>query len=384
MSSIERLGLPQAERVGGPGLSFTRTLGKVQRGLPAHEAQRLYEIPGRETRRRELALGVARLRDAARTLSESEPRADSTAIRTETQQTPIESAKAAVARSVSFASSDEIVADKNSLLELELGSGDSVQVQVTGGGASLSDLAELINTDSENDGDLVASVVSSGGGYRLEITTTETGSSATLTVLQDDFKDPGSGPDFQLLDPGQAADGLDANERTVVETETSERAVDDEAFAARVAELAQAFDALRALVAEGGEASRAGDAQAIRVREALDTLAASLEERRSDSGARLADAGVSLDDAGRLQIDTERFQGAIARDTRSVVELLVAAHGGLAGDVSRALEPASPEPADPTRDLSGFVRGLASTETRVEERIALLENVVVSLAGSAG
>jgi flagellar capping protein FliD len=150
-----------------------------------------------------------------------------------------------------------------------------------------------------------------------------------------------------------------------------------------VQELTEAFDALRALVSEEAGASRADDEEGARVREGLDRLAASLEGRRSNVGTRLADVGISLDDAGRLALDSEQLQGAIARDVASVADLLAAPRRGLASDVSRVFGAATSEPSDASRGLSGFLRGLTSAEARAQERIALLENVVVSLAGSA-
>ncbi len=174
------------------------------------------------------------------------------------------------------------------------------------------------------------------------------------------------------------------------EIETEHR-VEDEALAARVAEFAESYNALRTFAnAEnldvGDDFGLIGSDERVRdVMRALDELARSLGERSSESGTSLADIGLLVDDAGGLQLDVEALERAIAGDTTSVVELLNASEGGLATSAAAALAPPPPEPATPARGLQGFLGSLASREGRLEARAALLEDVVSALSqGPAG
>ncbi len=394
----------------GAKSDLTRRFAAVQRLPGAGQPPLLGQSSARVTARQELRDRTERLESAARKLLASAPQAELvsslserdigtelvTGTRTATTTTEVtDPAEPARQLSTIFASSTDIIADHKSKLHLVLASDPKIQIQVGKSGASLQDLADLINNDANNRGRVVASVISSGGGFRLQVETTDTGSAATLSVTMDDFKAPGGGS-FQLIDPALAQDpGQDETTETITTTEliaitrrvtTTEEIeektlVEDAEFEAIVEEFTDAFNALRQHL--GREAPRPGqgdqagllsqDARARELAEAVEELALGLESRESERGVTLADLGIQLESDGELRLDADRLQAATASDATGAIQLLTSVKGGLAQDL---LDGLASQPRDrSSRQLSVFLERLVGSQAAVESRFRLVEEL---------
>lgn len=397
------------------GASFLRTFGSVQRAYRERRPVPLHAVPERLERRRELESRARRFDDAARSLSEITPRAEFSTTRESvvgdvesratsreitTQTEVVTEATPARQASIAVADPDAKIARKGSRLQLQLDRTDpKINVRVGKQGASLNELAQLINDDKDNEGRVTARVEADAGGSRLVIETTQTGSAAVLDVRRDDFKSP-EGDRFRLIDPALTERGRDESTEIVEDTTIvtgsrrtvslreieTQHQVEDEEFAARVAEFAESYTALKTFTDAdnldlGDDFGLLGNDERVRdVMRALDELASGLSERASESGTTLADIGIAVDEAGGLRLDADALQQAIARDTTSVVELLNASESGLAAAATAALAPAEPETASPTAGLQGFLSSLSTQQGRLEARAGLLEGVVSALS----
>jgi flagellar capping protein FliD len=397
------------------GASFLRTFGSVQRDYRERRPVPLHAVPERLERRSELESRARRFDDAARSLSGVTPRTEfatkresvvgdvesrATTREITTQTELVTKATAARQASIAVADPDAKIARKDSQLKLRLDRKDpKIEVRVGKQGASLNELAQLINDDADNQGGVMARVEADAGGSRLVIETTQTGSDAVLDVRQDDFRSP-EGDKFRLIDRALAERGRDESSEIVENTEIvtgrrrtvslreieTRHQLEDEAFAARVAEFAESYTALKTFTEAdnldlGDDFGLLGNDDRVRdVLRVLGELASGLAERSSESGTTLADIGISVDGAGGLRLDADALQQAIARDTSSVVELLNASESGLAAAATAALAPAEPETASPTAGLQGFLGSLSTEQGRLEARAGLLEGVVSALS----
>lgn len=83
-----------------------------------------------------------------------------------------------------FASDSAVIANAGDTLSIDFGGASPIAITVGAAGASLSELASLINADPNNTGAIRAQVVFDGAGYRLLVQGSQTGAAnnATLTT----------------------------------------------------------------------------------------------------------------------------------------------------------------------------------------------------------
>jgi flagellar capping protein FliD len=395
-------------------MPYVESLASAQRSLAVRPVQKLFQVSPRLDEERDFNRRLQRLKDASRVLSQNAPEAEFTVERhrevtgseevTTSHEVVTESevtrdATAATQASIAFDSPHEIIARDKSELRLDLGSGGDIKIKVGRDGASLQDLADLINSDSENGGRVVAEVVSDAEGFRLAIATTAAGSNAVLDVKEDKFKTP-EGQSFDLIDPSLASPGTDETTEVVTTAETvlgtrrqvhteevlSKQRIDDEALEANLQEYAEAFNSLREFVdAQNLDSQRhagllAEDAELRAVASELDALAAGFEERSGESGLALADLGLALDPEQGLILDAEKLHAAVESDTTGVVELLHAEEGGLGSDTLAAVEREDATDLDLSTNLSGFLSRLSGREGELERRAASLDTALAALS----
>lgn len=258
------------------------------------------------------------------------------------------------------------------ILGLALGNGSEIQIDVGLAGASLQDLADLVNNDSQNQGRVSASVIESEGRFRLSIETTETGAAAELTVLVDSQvaplggtpSDPPQSGNYALIDAALAAEqGTDETIEIVTTEETlttySTEAVfedvqrsvlrEDDQFEVLVTEFAQASNRFREVVnrlTEPRDTFFAGgvlanDSEALRFGEGFDGLlgpvARGAGAPRSALTEGLAAIGLGLDDAGLFSVDGEQLESALADRTNETLQTLVGESSGLVARIEEVL-----------------------------------------------
>lgn len=325
------------------------------------------DVRERERAERVLAEAVDRLRAAASELEAQAPEAkiaiqldsqivdDTRSVVVGTVEQEVETTTPATpARqySTAFGSASSEVALLGSVLELQLGNGDSVRISVDTVSASLTDLEQLLNDDSENAGRLAASIVEDADGFRLQIETVATGAGESITVVEDDFTDP-SLASFALIDTDLAEAGADEfttsetvevpvtetqGTRTRVEQEI-EVPVPDEALEAALEGFVASYNELRAAVEATADVEGL-TLELARAERAVGEIAAAF-----DAGG--ADAGVALDATGAASLDSEALQRSVERDVGALDERLRDAKSGLTATATRVLEPAEEAVAAP-------------------------------------
>lgn len=349
---------------------------KIGKSDPAPSVYQLGSTGARIAARQRLAQSEARVLKAADALRESTPAAmrDTKTSREKTGAERIAStrtisfetevttpATSAAQFSIAFQSADATIAIDRSRLEFGVSGGSNVRIDVGAAGASLQDIAGLINDNEDNLGRLEASVISTPEGFRLQVVTTEAGRGARLRIRSDDLEAPATGTpstppvfgNYELIDAALAVErGSDevAETMTVEEDVTTYRNVstytdveqstfvEDEDFEAISREFVDALNALRSELGEQLEPSGPGhsprlladDPHVLALSKSLSALTEEFGERTTGKGSGFALLGIAVDAEGTLQIDHTVFQNALVDHRDEIGELLTTGEDALA------------------------------------------------------
>ncbi len=273
-----------------------------------------------------------------------------------------------LARSGSAASNsvalDQELTAADTKLKLDFGAGDtqtSYEVDISAG-STLSDVRDQINADKESG--VTASIVNDGTGYRLALSSKETGEEASLVGF--------SGLASLTLDAATLRAGQDAelNVNGIAITSKTNRV--EEAIQGVTLDLTAVSDNPITLVIERDEAS---------LREAIDNFVSNYNEMKSTVGrmtayngegetsgeligdrtvrniedrlrrditdnlgtgdiSRLSQMGIAIDERGRLSVDEDKLDEAIATNPEGLATFFAGdtEEGGFAGRLNSTLE----------------------------------------------
>lgn len=252
--------------------------------------------------------------------------------------------------STEFTSDTAKIAGNGSELELELpGNGPNISIAVGFQEASLQELATLVNEAPENGGRVLASVVATENGFRLELETSETGAGARLRVRTDDIRAPVGG---LLLDPpitsayalidetAERERGEDEIVEIVSQTRVERIVEGGETISVESpapstsrleTEILAFAEAYNALVEGETAAPRAGLVGRLLGAEptssGFSTVAASdliLRRRIEDSRAAgaAAGSGLTLSASGQIEVDRDQLSAGFAADPDQVLDIV--------------------------------------------------------------
>ena len=317
---------------------------------------------------------------------------------------------ASVARHITtaYSSDTDIIAAEGDTLNIDAGGASPIAITVGAGGASLTDLKDLINLDLDNAGSVRADVIFDGSGHRLVISGTQTGAvndvSVTTTV-------PGEGAapfldaplsvaanDAQLEVFGLAitrssntiSDAVPGLTLTLNEVTTSPVQVlvqrDDEAVGEKLQAFVDAYNQVidifdtQASFDETTETAGplSGDATLRQVENDVKREIVNSFSFLNNPFTSLGQIGVEVDRAGRLELDNEKLSAALDSDALSVRQLLGGdgVTDGAAAGLARLLDPITESATGLLavrndgfdRRIAGIDRQLESLERRLEKR----------------
>ena len=316
---------------------------------------------------------------------------------------------AQTAREVSdgFASATDIISgSRRKAFQISHGGPEVIDIRTDNSGVSLVDLADLINTDVNNGGEVRADVVFDGSDYRLVISGTNPGVANDLSISGNlDIIDSGlsqDSSDAQLtafgipitrssnnvgdLIPGVTLDLLAAAPGTPVQVQVSR---DDDAVEEKVQAMVDAYNEIMDFMAAharyDAENERAGplvgDATIRSVESQIRRAMVESYEFTDNPFSSLAQIGLSLESDGRLDLDSEVFREALTTDARSVRQLLSGdgVSDGAAVAFSRLIDPiVDPDPETGAQAIlairnDGFDDQIEALERQIERLEVRLE-----------
>lgn len=315
------------------------------------------------------------------------------------------------AREVSqgVASATDATISAGSTLSIEFGGTDPIGVVVGAGGASLSELRDLINTHGNNDGSVRAEILFDGTNHRLVLSGRETGAandlvlagSLTLGTMGPPFFDGLTKVDaedasFTLMGVAMTSASNDVTTalpgvsfslegvHTGGETTNISVTRDDEAVGERMQSFVDAYNSVRDLILaqtrynESTESAGplSGDST---LRAVERSLQKALVESVATGGSfsTMSEIGIRFQDDGRLALDAEVLNAALANDPNGVRGLLggdaVADTDGVAVKLSRALEPITEAGGTLAARIDGFDDRIGALDQQIERMTARLE-----------
>ncbi len=308
---------------------------------------------------------------------------------------------AAAARRVSnaFASDTSLIAAAGDTLNLDFGGASPIAITVGAAGASLRDLADLVNADPNNSGEVRAQVVFDGAGYRLLVQASQTGvaNNATLstTILGPGgaaFLDAVAGQDaadaqlevfgLSITRPSNSVSDvipgvtfqLIAPSATAAEVQVSR---DDDAIATKLETFVSAYNEVVGFMRTNAgfnlETKAAGplfgDAALRTVTTRLSKVLLDPVAIAGNALSGLVDLGVSLTSDGKLALDRDALTSALDSGALAVREILGGdgVTDGVLVSISRKID----ELLDATKDLvTNTTKGLLPLRQEVfDERI---------------
>jgi flagellar hook-associated protein 2 len=313
----------------------------------------------------------------------------------------------------SFTSDVDPIAVEGDTLVIDHGGAAPISLTVAAGGASLRDLASLVNADPNNAGAVRADVVFDGTGYRLLVLGTESGATHDVT-LTTSIAGPGGGA-FLDAAAGQAAGDaslevfglsitrpsntvsdlipgvtleLHAVSATAVQVQVER---DDEAVGDKLQALVDAYNGVMEFIdaqsrfdaerEQAGPLSGDGVLRDVQMRiQRLATVGVAIPGNPFTS---LAGFGVSFDDEGRLALDRTALSDALAEDAQGVRQILSGdgTTEGIALAFVRAIDPLVEAGtgllAARSDALESRIAGLDRSIERLEERLERREELLV-------
>jgi flagellar hook-associated protein 2 len=314
----------------------------------------------------------------------------------------------------SFASDTDPVALEGDTLVIDHGGVAPISLTIPAGGASLRDIASLINDDANNVGAVRADVVYDGSGYRLLVLGTESGAAHDVT-LTTSIAGAGGGAFLDAAAGQAAADAalevfglsvtrtsntvsdlipgvtleLHAESASTVQVQVER---DDEAIGDKLQALVDAYNDVVEFVDEqsrfDAETEQAGplsgDGVLRDVQMRIQRLASVGVSIPGNPFTSLAGFGVGFDDDGRLALDREALAEALAEDPQAVRQILSGdgTTDGIALAFVRAVDPLVTSGTGMLalrRDaLDARVEGLDRAIERLEQRLERREELLVA------
>lgn len=296
-------------------------------------------------------------------------------------------ARAGSAASNSVALDQELTAT-DTTLTLDFGAGGtqtSYDVNISAG-STLADVRDQINADKESG--VTASIVNDGTGYRLALSSKETGEEASLVGF--------SGLASLTMDAATLREGQDAelnvNGITITsKTNRVEEAIqgvtldltlatgdpvtlvierDEESLRGAIDEFVKNYNEMKSTVgrmtAYNGEGETSGELVGDRtVRTIEDRLRRDITDNLGSGDiSRLSQLGIAIDERGRLKVDEDKLDDAVANNPEGLSAFFAGdtKEGGFAGRLNATLEAITAE--------DGIIQ---SSVTSAEQRVESLE-----------
>lgn len=299
--------------------------------------------------------------------------------------------------STAFTSTTAIIASAGQSIAIAHGGATPINITIGAGGASLSDIRDLINTDLNNTGEIRADLIFDGVAHRLVLTGTESGALNDIgfvtTIpgeLGGTFLDPAlslAAEDATLEVFGVAITRgsnsitdvvpgvtLELKSASGVPT-TIQVSRDDDEIESRTQGFVDAYNAIvdffetNARYDAGEEEAGAlvGDST---IRGIENQVRRVMVDRYSFAGnplTSLSEVGMSVDADGRLTLDSDKFRASLATDANAVRQLL-SGDGVTKGAVASVVEL-----VDPIIDPDKLIGALAIRDNGFDEKIAAFE-----------
>lgn len=298
-----------------------------------------------------------------------------------------------------FEATDEDIVSGDQSLSLEL-AGGSLEPIAIADGSTLEDIRDAINEQAG--GQVSASIIDDGQGYRLSIMATDTGTEASITgtnfssLLASDV----TTSDAQVVQAGEDAvfnvNGIDIVSASnqvegaiqgvtlnLGEAGTSSALrieQDDEAVSDKVASFVESFNALKSTLTDLTHFD-AETGQAAGLNADATTRAVERELRQAISGVVqgegfnvLSDIGISLQTDGMLKIDEDKLNNVIVTQPNALANFFTGSSdgGGMAGQIDASLERLVGEGGrleTAKENAESHVSSLQDRYVRTEERI---------------
>jgi len=296
-------------------------------------------------------------------------------------------ARAGSAASNSVALDQELAA-ADATLTLNFGAGGtqtSYDVAISAG-STLADVRDQINADKESG--VTASIVNDGTGYRLALSSKETGQDASLegfsglASLTMDAATQRSGQDAELNVNGIAITSKTNRVEEAIQgvtldlTEASGDPVtlvierDDASLRGAIDEFVKNYNEMKSTVgrmtAYNGEGETSGELVGDRtVRTIEDRLRRDITDNLGTGDiSRLSQLGIAIDEKGRLKVDEDKLDDAIANNPEGLSTFFAGdtEEGGFAGRLNATLETITAE--------DGIIQ---SSVTSAEQRVDSLD-----------
>jgi flagellar hook-associated protein 2 len=306
--------------------------------------------------------------------------------------------------STAFTDTTTIIASAGQSISIAHGGATPINISVGAGGASLSDLRDLINTDVNNGGEVRADLIFDGVAHRLVLTGTDSGAAndvAFITTIPGEsggtFLDtPLSVPaaDAQLevfgvavtrgsnsitdVVPGVTLELKSALPGIPVTVQVSR---DDDEIETRTQAFVDAYNAIvdffetNARYDAGAEQAGAlvGDST---IRGIENQVRRVMVDRYSFVGnplGSLSEVGMSVDPDGRLTLDSDKFRASLATDANAVRELL-------SGDgVTKGAAASVAELIDPIIDPDKTIGVIAIRDDGFDDKISAFDRQIERL-----
>lgn len=262
--------------------------------------------------------------------------------------------------SQSVALNDELSATPTTL-KLEFASGSAIDIDIAAG-STLSDVRDQINATKESG--VTASLINDGTGYRLALSSKETGKEASLTKfsglnsLEMDATTLRAGQDAELDVNGISITSKTNRVEEAIQgvtldlTEASDKPVtlvierDQEALRGAIDEFVKNYNEMKSTVGRmtkfNGEGEISGELIGDRTVRTIENRLR--QDVTSDLGEgdiqRLSQIGISLDKQGRLEVDDDKLNEAIASDPAALSGFFAGdtKDAGFAGRLNTTLE----------------------------------------------
>lgn len=298
----------------------------------------------------------------------------------------------------SFADSDTAtVGSAGDTMEITIGS-DDFTVEI--GGKTLDEIAEAINTATDNVGVTASVIQEDSSNYYLTLTSDDTGTANTMTLA---FEDSGGSP---IVDPlgmaqTQAADDADlvidntynitrsSNSITdVIEgvtltlLDTSASAVElnvtqnSNSVISSIDEMVTAYNSLQSAMTSLGAGQLSGDSTLRTLQNQVLSVFNSAASGLSGSYSSLYDIGIEFDKYGVMEVDSDTLSSAVTSNLDSVSELFSDDDQGFAFRLSELLDNMLDDDGllDAREDgINAQIESTQDAATSFTERLELIE-----------
>ncbi|WP_447895103.1 flagellar filament capping protein FliD [Vreelandella sp. GE22] len=289
-----------------------------------------------------------------------------------------------------LSSSDESIVSGEQTLTFDMAKGDMAPITIADG-SSLQDIRDAIN--EQGDGQVTASIIDDGKGYRLSVMASETGADASIesSNFSSILSEAAVTSDTQVIQAGQdaafnvngidivsssnqveeAIQGMTLNLTEAGASSTISVEQDDEALRKNVDAFVEGFNSLKDTLtrltsfdAETGQsAGLNADATTRAVERDLRQAITSVVD--GDGFSVLSDIGISLQTDGKLEIDDDKLDNVIATQPDTLASFFAGSSDetGMAGQINVSLE-----------RIVGDGGRLDTAESNAESRVGTLEN----------